>query len=102
MPKRPKDARKGWLKKEGRLIWRRQGEAVRFYGDFRNYRDVGGGQEALIAPGEKRATTERDVAQKLLAARVEELDAARRRRGLHSSTGARLADFCRQHLIAKK
>lgn len=45
---------------------------------------------------------DRDIAQKLISARVEELDVARRRRGLHGAAGATLADFCRQHLIAKK
>ncbi len=74
----------------------------RFYGDFRSYRDVGGSEEALVAPGEKLATADPVVAQKLLANRLEELEAARRGRvlyGQHRQT--RLADFASKHLVTK-
>jgi hypothetical protein len=37
------------------------------YADFRDYRDVGGGREALIPAGQKLATTDRTVAAYLVA-----------------------------------
>lgn len=45
----------------------------RFYGDFRDFRDVGGGQEALIPDGEMFATKTHSVAKQLGKARLEEL-----------------------------
>jgi hypothetical protein len=44
-------------KRTSRVYWRDQGGARRAYGDFRDYRDVGGKLEPLVAQGEKRATT---------------------------------------------
>ena len=52
---------------------------ARFYGDFR---DLGGGQEALIPKGDSRATRDPDVAAKLVTARVEELETRKRNRAL--------------------
>ena len=63
-----------------RLYWRDQGGARRAYGDFRDYADVGGKREPLIAPGEKRATTDQDIAQTLITERVKALEARRRGR----------------------
>lgn len=84
------------------IYWRRRGGTKRAYADLRAYADVSGAREALIAPGEKLATTDPAVAQVLLARRVEELDAARRGRALHGLTRqATLANFAREHLIAK-
>ena len=45
----------------------------RYYGDFRDFDDVGGRQEALIPSGETRATTDADEATQLVAARLKEL-----------------------------
>lgn len=89
-------------KRRDRIYWReRQGQA-RAYGDFRDYADVGGKRERLIASGERVATTDPDVAAKLCADRVRALDAQRHGRALHGegqrTTLAALADL---HLRAK-
>jgi len=85
-----------------RIYWRERGGAKRAYADLRDYADVGGGREALIARGEKLATTDATTAHVLLARRLEELDAARRGRALHGEIPrAALADFARAHLVAK-
>ncbi len=85
--------------KESRLYAREQGGQVRYYADLR---DLGGGRVALVAPGEKLATTDLDVAAELAAARVKGLEAGRRSRGL---LGVRddvgLEAFAREHLLAK-
>jgi integrase len=52
----------------------------RAYADFRDYADVGGKREALVAEGYPSATSDPDVALALLATRLRDLDA--RRRGL--------------------
>src|SRR5256886_6540172 len=85
-----------------RIYWRERGGTRRAYADLRDYADVGGGREALIARGEKLATTDATTAQVLLARRLEDLDGARRGRTLHGETpGATLADFASAHLVAK-
>ena len=85
-----------------RIYWRERGGTRRAYADLRDYADVGGGREALIARGEKLGTTDATTAQVLLARRLEELDGARRGRTLHGETpGATLADFASAHLVAK-
>jgi hypothetical protein len=53
------------------LYTRNQGGKSRYYGDLR---DIGGGQIALKAPGETRATTSETEALKLLAAKIEEVE----------------------------
>jgi hypothetical protein len=44
--------------------------------DGRDYSDVRGRREPLIAPGERSATTDPDVATQLAAERLQELEAA--------------------------
>lgn len=79
-----------------------RGGACRYYADLRAYADVGGKREALVAAGEKLATTDPAIAQQLLARRIKDLDARRRGRALHGlADQATLADFARTHLIAK-
>jgi len=80
-------------RRKSRIYWR-QGGARRAYLDVRDYRDVGGGQEALRADGESQATTDPDVAQLLAGRRLQELDALRRGRALH---GVRKGDHARHH-----
>jgi integrase len=84
---------------------RQQGGAQRFYGDFRDYGDVGGSREGLIVPGDRLATTNRETAEVLCAQRLAELDALRTRRqgrAVHNlPQETTLADFARTHLIAK-
>ena len=54
-----------------KLYMRNQGGKSRYYTDLR---DIGGGQVALKASGETRATTSQTEALKLLAAKIEELE----------------------------
>jgi hypothetical protein len=54
-------------RKKSRIYWRNQGGVQRAYG---NFRDVGGGREALIPEGETRATTDPVVADALVAKRL--------------------------------
>jgi integrase len=57
-----------------------------------------------VAPGERSATTDPDVATRLASVRLQELETARRRRAFHSGRAveAQLGAFARLHLIAKK
>src|SRR6059036_611922 len=88
--------------KKSRIYWRERGGTKRAYADLRDYADVGGGREAIVAPGEKLATPDETTAQVLLARRLEQLDAARRGRALHGETRqVTLADFAASHLVAK-
>jgi integrase len=75
----------------------------RFYADFRDFADVGGGQEALRPPGQARATTDPDVAAALATRRLEQLVAARRQRDLlQLPPDTALAAFAARHLVEKK
>src|SRR2546422_4518815 len=87
---------------KSRIYWRERGGTRRAYADLRNYADVGGGREAIVAPGEKLATADETTAQVLLARRLEQLDGSRRGRALHGETRqVTLAEFARTHLVAK-
>lgn len=85
-----------------RLYWRERGRERRAYADFRDYRDVGGGREALVPAGGKTATTDPTTAEYLVGKRLEDLEARRRGRvfgaGVRSAT---LAAFASEHLVAK-
>ena len=73
-----------------------------WYGDFRKYADVGGKQEALIPKGATRATDDPDVAAQLYAARLQQLDQARRDGALGGQRKRRtLADYVAYHLEQK-
>lgn len=86
----------------GRIYWRERGGTRRAYADFRDYRDVGGGREALRVNGERVATSDPVTAQVLAARRLEALDALRRGRALHGNTPeVSLSEFARAHLVAK-
>ena len=90
-------------KRQSRVYWRRQGGARRAYGDFRDYSDVGGTREPLIPLGERFATSDPDLALRLALRRLEELEAARKRRALTGKADViTLAEFARDYLIAKK
>ena len=92
-------------RKRSRVFWREQGGAQRAYADFRDYADVGGRRDALIVPGETLAATDLGIAEVLAAKRLAELNQLRARRqgravhGLPRETT--LAEFAREHLIAK-
>lgn len=88
-----------------RVYWRERGGARRAYADFRDYADVGGGQQALVVPDEKRATTDPHAAEVLAAKRLDELDAIRAKRqagALHQlPKQITLAAFTKEHLEKK-
>jgi hypothetical protein len=84
-----------------RRRWKR-GAETRAYGDFRDYADVGGGREALIAPGDSRATTDKIIAEKLVADRLKELQERRRNRVLTGvERDAELQEFAAHHLVER-
>src|SRR5712692_6562247 len=85
-----------------KIYWRDRGGTRRAYADLREYADVGGKREALVAPEEKLATSDPATAQELLARRIKELDGLRRGRVLHGLAGqATLEAFASVHLEAK-
>jgi integrase len=85
-----------------RLYWRNQSETPRAYADFRDYADVGGKREALIPRDGSRATSDPDIAHKLLADRLSELEERRRHRILlNAPRQGGLAEFASYHLIQK-
>lgn len=64
-----------------RIYTRQRGKAApRFYGDFRDFPDVGGGQEPLKPEGCHYATTDENLAAKLAQARLDELEDKRKKR----------------------
>jgi len=72
----------------------------RYYGDFR---DLGGRLEALKPQGQKRATTDPDVAAVLVADRVKQLESIRRGIALVGiGETALLGAYAQHHLEAKK
>lgn len=83
---------------------RRKGTRVylrgrRYWGDFR---DLGGGQEALIPPREARATTDPDVAADLATQRVKELESLKRNMLLFGvDRQSNLQDYAIRHLELK-
>ena len=86
-------------RREGRLYQR----GTRYYADFRDYAEVGGKQEALIPRGRSRATEDRDEATELLAARLRDLKAGRKRGEVvgRNDVNPTLAEYAHHHLNAK-
>lgn len=86
-----------------RVYARGHGPPRRLWADFRDYRDVGGRQEALVPPGRTQATTDPDEAARLVAERLKQLEAARRDRSLYglSRGAATLGAYAAEHLTAK-
>lgn len=81
---------------------RGQGPPFLSYRDFRDFADIGGGREALKPPGFKRATTDREIAEKLAADRVEELQERRLRKVIHGiERTAEIKEFAAHHLWEK-
>ena len=86
-------------RKQTHLYPRHRGGVLRYYGDFRDFADVGGKQEALIGPGQRRATTDPDVAQKLAMDRILDLERRRRNKALLGiEREAGLRTFAAHHL----
>lgn len=72
----------------------------RYWGDFRA---LGGKREPLVPPSESAATTDRLIAEKLLADRLSQLQQARRNKVLLGvESDATLAEFASRHLVLKK
>lgn len=91
------------MAKKKRIYWRERGGESRAYGDFRDYADVGGGQEALTPRGSTVATTDPDVARALVDQRVKQLEAARRHRSLLGREGpVTLRAFAKHHVRLKR
>ena len=86
-------------KAKSRIYWREQGGQRRAYADFRY---MGSGREALIAPGELRATTDRVIAEKLMANRLSDLQGQKRDAALLGvKRKATLEAFVANHLVQK-
>lgn len=83
-------------KRKSRVYWRAQGGARRAWFDGRDYADVGGKREPLIAAGERSATTDPDVATQLAAERLAALEAARQLRPI-GGTRLNAAAMARLH-----
>jgi integrase len=89
--------------RKSRVYTRQRGGVNRHYADFRDFTDVGGKQEALIADGERSATTDPDIAAHLASERVQVLEAKRHKKTILGVTKeTTLAAFAAHHLIAKK
>lgn len=85
-----------------RIYSRQQGKKgkKRHYGDFRDFRDVGGGQEALIPAGQRTATTDPLIAENLAADRLREYQERRRNKTiLGVERQATLGEFASHHLV---
>ena len=80
------------------MFWRNG----RAYADFRAYSDVGGGREALSAPGQKWGTTDPDTALVIFEARVTELREKRQGQTIAPRQNTTtLAELARHHLLMK-
>src|SRR5574341_766797 len=88
-----------------RVYKREQGGSRRYYGDFRDYADQGGGREALCVPGEKRATSDKALAETLAAQRLAELQRKRAESQGRAVAGlpplTTLESWASDHLVAK-
>ncbi len=85
-------------KTRSRIFWRQQGGVPRAYADFRS---LGEGREALVAPGEKLATTDPAVAEALYARRLAAYQQATLRAVHGLPEPVRLAAYARDHLTKK-
>jgi integrase len=98
LPKMAKSAKGSSKKAKSRIYWREQGGERRAYADFR---DAGGKREALIQLGDKRATTDRVIAEKLVADRLAELLGDKRDAAYGRKAPVPIAEFVAHHLIQK-
>ncbi len=84
-------------KAKSRVYYRERGGERRYYGDFRN---VGGGREPLVGPGDTLATTDPVIAETLAAERLAVLHKGRQDRVTTKRKGkAILGEFVALHLI---
>lgn len=88
MTSNPQEA--GSPEKHPWIRWRNQGGQFRAYAELRS---MGGGRRALIPPGEKRATTDPEIAEKLLHQHMRELSERNKKKALLAiDPGPDLAD----------
>ena len=86
-------------KKQKPRTYQRNG---RYWADFRDYADQGGKREPLVPAGERIATTDPDVAARLVADRLGELEQRRRNKALLGiERQAGLAEYAAHHLEEK-
>ena len=86
-------------KKQKPRTYQRNG---RYWADFRDYADQGGKREPLVPAGERMATTDPDVAARLVADRLGELEQRRRNKALLGiERQAGLAEYAAHHLEEK-
>ncbi len=78
-----------------------RGGPMRYYADFRDFRDVGGDQEALIAPGERTATTDAKQAKELVEARLAALEELRAKLPAGPVAARAFGPFAASHLSMK-
>lgn len=89
-------------RRKSRVYCRDRGGELRYYGDFRDFSDVGGKREPLTPAGSALATSDRDVAERLSGQRVKELEQKRRNRDvLGIEREKNLADYAAYHLEQK-
>lgn len=85
-----------------RIYSRTRGENdPRYYADFRDYADVGGGQEALCLKGCRYATTDEEKAEELAQARLDELKTKRKSRPIGPAAKRALGVIIPDHLNRK-
>ena len=86
---------------QSRIYIRRRGVLDRHYGDFRDFADVGGGQEPLIADGQQYATTSLATAMQIAQTRLDELQKKRDELPQGPAAKRRLSVLIDDHLIRK-
>lgn len=90
-------------KRRSYIVPRNQGGVVRYYGDFRQWADVGGKVEALKPKGSPSATTDEKLAQILVAERIQSLEDRRRRKQVGApEADTYLVPYCLYHLKRKR
>lgn len=80
-----------------RLYLKRSG----YYADFRDYKQAGGGQEALVPPGQTRATADLATARTLAGLRLEDLKDRQARIPSHSPIPGTFEAVASLHLVRK-
>lgn len=93
-------------KRTTRVYWRMRSYGMAAYADFRDYADVGAGQQALIAEGDDRPTSDPDVATRLVAQKLEELENARKLLAnpqflITTRLPQELAEYAKRHMELK-
>jgi integrase len=86
------------LRPKSRIYWRDQGGERRAYADFR---DLGGKRIPLIPEGDKRATTNPELAEQIAAKRLQEIIAGKRDREAGKKPATPIGEYASYHLVAK-